>query len=165
MIHNPSSESSNYSNQTGNMSMSAQTKISATEVAAAWFNHYRTQDVDGMVTMFTPDAIIEYVPLDLSANPEQLAINGWSVLIDAFPDLTNEVQRIWQDSDENTAFVDVYIGGTQRKDAFGIPNQGQKYWLRHLFILEVNDIGKIIKMIAFWDSVTWYQQLGKMQLP
>jgi steroid delta-isomerase-like uncharacterized protein len=135
------------------------------DIAIQWFDRYRAQDVDGMVAMFTPDAIIEYVPLDLSANPEQLATNGWCVLIDAFPDLTNEVRHIWQDTAENVAFVDVYIGGTQRQDAFGIPNQGQKYWLRHLFILEVNDAGKIIKMTAFWDSVTWYQQLGKTQLP
>jgi ketosteroid isomerase-like protein len=86
-------------------------------------------------------------------------------LIDAFPDLTNEVNHIWQDPIAKTTFVDVYIGGTQRKDAFGIPNKGKKYWLRHLFILEMNDAGKITKMTTFWDSATWYQQLGKTQLP
>jgi steroid delta-isomerase-like uncharacterized protein len=144
--------------------MLMQNATSTKEVAMQWFDRYRAQDVDGMVAMFMPDAIIEYVPLDLQANPEQLAVNGWRVLIDAFPDLTNEVRQVWQDTAENVAFVDVYIGGTQHKDAFGIPNQGQKYWLRHLFILEVNDAGKIIKMTAFWDSATWYQQLGKTQL-
>jgi steroid delta-isomerase-like uncharacterized protein len=145
--------------------MSVPTLISTTEITTTWFDRYRVQDVDGMVAMFTPDATIEYVPLDLKATPEQLAINGWQVLIDAFPDLTNEVKRIWQDSTEKTTFVDVYIGGTQRKDAFGIPNKGQKYWLRHLFILKMNDEGKITQMTTFWDSATWYQQLGKTQLP
>jgi steroid delta-isomerase-like uncharacterized protein len=145
--------------------MSLQVKTSTKEVASQWFDLYRIQDVDGMVAMFVPDAIIEYVPLDLSASPEQLATSGWRILIDAFPDLTNEVRHIWQDTTENVAFVDVYIGGTQCKDAFGIPNQDRKYWLRHLFILEVNDAGKIIKMTCFWDSATWYQQLGKTQLP
>lgn len=140
-------------------------KTSAIEVATAWFDRYRAQDVDGMVAMFAPDATIEYVPLDLRANPEKLALNGWGVLIDAFPDLTNEVRRVWQDTHKSIAFVDVYIGGTQHKDAFGILNQGYKYWLRHLFILETNDVGKVIQMTAFWDSATWYQQLGKMQLP
>jgi steroid delta-isomerase-like uncharacterized protein len=135
------------------------------ETAIAWFDRYRSQDVDGMVAMFMPDAIIEYVPLDLRATPEQLAINGWRVLVDAFPDLTNEVKQVWQDTSDNSVFVDVYIGGTQKKDAFGIPNQGQKYWLRHLFILTMNDEKKISKMTAFWDSATWYQQLGKTQLP
>jgi NAD(P)-dependent dehydrogenase (short-subunit alcohol dehydrogenase family) len=43
------------------------------------------------------------------------------------------------------------------KDAFGIPNKGQKYWLRHLFILAIDDEGKITKMTAFWDSADWYQ--------
>ena len=146
--------------------MSEQLKtISAKDTAIAWFDRYRTQDVDGMVAMFEPDAIIDYVPLDLRATPTQLAENGWRVLIDSFPDLTNEIKQICQDTIENTAFVDVYIGGTQRKDAFGIPNQGQKYWLRHLFILKINDEGKIAKMTAFWDSVSWYQQLGKTTLP
>ncbi|MBW4621104.1 MAG: ester cyclase [Cyanosarcina radialis HA8281-LM2] len=141
-----------------------QTK-SATDTAIAWFDRYRDRDVDAMIAMFVPDAIIDYVPLNLTATPAQLAENGWRVLIDAFPDLTNEVKQIWQDPSANTVFVDVYIGGTQRQDAFGIPNQGQKYWLRHLFVLQINDRGKIAKMTTFWDSASWYQQLGKTQLP
>jgi steroid delta-isomerase-like uncharacterized protein len=145
--------------------ISTPSELSATEIATTWFDRYRAQDVDGMVALFASTATIEYVPLNLSATPEQLAENGWRVLIDAFPDLTNEVQRVWQDTVEQVAFVDVYIGGTQRKDAFGIANQGKKYWLRHLFILEINDEGKITRMTAFWDSADWYQQLGKVTLP
>jgi steroid delta-isomerase-like uncharacterized protein len=146
--------------------MSSQLKpISAKEVAVQWFDRYCSQDVEGMVALFTPEAIIEYVPLHLQANASELAINGWSVLIDAFPDLTNQIEEVSLDETGKVAFVDVYIGGTQRKDAFGIPNRGQKYWLRHLFKLETNDAGKITNMVAFWDSADWYQQLGKTTLP
>jgi hypothetical protein len=52
---------------------------SAKETAIAWFDRYRSQDIDGMVALFTPEAIIEYVPLHLQATALQLAANGWSV--------------------------------------------------------------------------------------
>jgi steroid delta-isomerase-like uncharacterized protein len=139
--------------------------ISAKETALQWFDLYRSQDVKGMVAFFTPEAIIEYVPLHLQATASELADNGWSVLIDAFPDLTNQIEQVSLDKTGKVAFVDVYIGGTQSKDAFGIPNRGQKYWLRHLFKVETNDAGKITNMVAFWDSADWYQQLGKTTLP
>ena len=44
------------------------------------------------------------------------------------------------------------------------PDQGKHYDLRHLFVIETNDVGKILSMMAFWDSVDWYQQLGKTTL-
>jgi hypothetical protein len=160
----PNNQTLFFCNPEGESLMSLQSTASIQATASEWFDRYRNQDIDGMVAMFSQSATIEYVPLDLLASPEQLAINGWRVLIDAFPDLTNEVKQIWQDPSENSIFVDVYIGGTQRKDAFGIVNQGKKYWLRHLFVLAMNDDLQITKMTAFWDSATWYQQLGKTQL-
>jgi hypothetical protein len=40
----------------------------------------------------------------------------------------------------------------------------KKYWLRHLFILETNEEGRIIKITSFWDNATWCTQLGKTSL-
>lgn len=37
------------------------------------------------------------------------------------------------DASGHTALVDIFIGGTQVKDAFGIVNQIRSFWPRHMF--------------------------------
>lgn len=86
------------------------------------------------------------------------------MLIDAFPDLRNEVRSIRETADGRTAYVDVDILGTQTKDVFGVPNSGQSYDLRHLFVIETNEEGKITQLTSFWDNADWFRQLGKTTL-
>jgi steroid delta-isomerase-like uncharacterized protein len=107
---------------------------------------------------------VEYVPLQLKGPVEQIGPGSWGVLVDAFPDLHNQVQSITSDASGNRAYVDVYIGGQQVKDTFGISNQGKSYWLRHMFVIDVNPQGKINAITSYWDSVDWYTQLGKTSL-
>jgi ketosteroid isomerase-like protein len=124
--------------------------ISAKEVALQWFDRYRSQDVEGMVALFATEAIIEYVPLHLKATASELAANGWSVLIDAFPDLTNQIEEVSLDETGKVAFVDVYIGGTQRKDAFGIPKSN--YLLFNCGMTEngkIDRVGDKTKFVSF----------------
>jgi hypothetical protein len=55
--------------------MSTQSKTtSAKEMANTWFDRYRSQNVDGMLELFAPEAIIEYVPLNLKATPRILIL-------------------------------------------------------------------------------------------
>ena len=86
------------------------------------------------------------------------------MLIDAFPDLSNEVLSITEDATGTRAYVDVNISGTQTKDTFGIVNQGRSYDLRHMFVIEVDDAGQITHVTAFWDNADWYRQLGRTQI-
>ena len=107
---------------------------------------------------------MEYLPFNAQDLVTEVGVSSWNGLIDAFPDLTNQVTIVRQNETHRVAFVDVVISGTQVKDAFGISNQGKHYSLRHLFVIEINARGKILSMVAFWDNADWYRQLGKTTL-
>jgi steroid delta-isomerase-like uncharacterized protein len=140
--------------------------MSAKEIATQFFDAYRAQNVAEMGGLFVQDATIQYIPFGEAGigGVQEAGVTTWKGLIEAFPDLTNKVNNIWQDETGFTAFVDVNIGGTQAKDAFGIKNQGNHYWLPHLFIFHLNAQGRITKLISYWDNVDWYRQLGKTSL-
>jgi hypothetical protein len=129
--------------------------------ANEFFKRYREQNVPAMIELFESGATVEYPPAKLSGDVKDIGSGSWSVLIDAFPDLTNEVGRVWSDEAARTVFVDVFIGGTQVKDIWGIVNQNKRYWMRHLFVFEMNDEGKITHLTSFWDNSDWWSQLGK----
>ena len=133
-------------------------------VAIQFFNDYRSQDVSAMVELFDPAGTVEYVPFNLKGSVEEAGAGAWNTLIEAFPNLTNRVLSIRQDETGRIAYADVFIGGTQVKEAFGIPSQGKTYDLRHLFVFEINEVGKITSVVSFWDNADWYQQLGKTSL-
>ncbi|WP_298838474.1 nuclear transport factor 2 family protein [uncultured Roseobacter sp.] len=136
----------------------------AADAAEAFFDRYRAQDVPAMIELFRPEGVVEYIPFGLAGPVEEISLGSWAVLIDAFPDLSNEVHSISEDAAGTRAFVDVSISGTQAKDTFGIVNQGRSYDLRHMFVIEVDDAGQIIHVTAFWDNADWYRQLGRTQI-
>jgi steroid delta-isomerase-like uncharacterized protein len=138
----------------------------AGEAAKQFFDAYRARDVDAMARLFTKDATFTYVPLGDAGtgNVLEKGLPVWKTLIDTFPDLRNEVKAVWEDKSGRVAFVDVYIGGKQAKDGFGIPDKGKEYWLRHLFVLNTNDTNQITQITSYWDNATWYTQLGKTNL-
>jgi steroid delta-isomerase-like uncharacterized protein len=138
----------------------------AGEAAKRFFDAYRARDVDAMARLFTKEATFIYVPFGDAGtgNVLEKGLPVWKTLIDTFPDLRNEVKAVWEDKSGRVAFVDVYIGGKQAKDGFGIPNKGKEYWLRHLFVLDTNDANQITQITSYWDNATWYTQLGKTNL-
>lgn len=140
------------------------TTASAKNIAIQFFDRYRSQQVNDMVALFASEGTVEYVPFNGKGLVTEVGVSSWNGLIDAFPDLTNQVTTVRQNETHRVAFVDVVISGTQVKDAFGISNQGKHYDLRHLFVIEINDEGKILSMVAFWDNADWYRQLGKTTL-
>lgn len=145
--------------------MTQTTTTSRADVAAgAFFARYNDQDVPAMLALFAPSGIVEYVPFKLEGPADRIGPASWGVLIDAFPDLHNEVRSITSSRDGAKAFVDVMIGGKQSKDAFGIVSLGKAYWLRHLFVFDVDADGRIERVTSYWDSVDWYTQLGKTSL-
>ncbi|MEM8751482.1 MAG: ester cyclase [Pseudomonadota bacterium] len=136
----------------------------AADAAEAFFDRYRAQNVPAMIELFRPEGVVEYIPFSLAGPVEEIGPGSWGVLIDAFPDLSNEVHSITEDATGTRAYVDVNISGTQVKDAFGIVNQGRAYDLRHMFVIEVDDAGQITHVTAFWDNADWYRQLGRTQV-
>ncbi|MEM8750826.1 MAG: ester cyclase [Pseudomonadota bacterium] len=136
----------------------------AADAAKKFFDEYRAQNVPGMVALFQPKGTVEYVPFKLQGPVEKIGPGSWGVLIEAFPNLSNKVHSITESADGRTAHVDVNISGTQTKDVFGVPNKGKSYDLRHMFIIRVDQNGKITNVTSFWDNADWYVQLGKKTL-
>src|SRR5215469_17102472 len=98
----------------------------ASRAVLHFFDAYRRQDVEEMVDACADNANFRYVPAEVMRKQRVVRGDGkvrgigktwWSSLIDAFPDLTNEVTWMGINDDGNVA-AEVTISGTQAK-AFG----------------------------------------------
>ncbi len=140
------------------------TDHSSSEVAHLFFDLYNDQNVPAMIELFEPGGVIEYVPFALSGPVEEIGPGSWGVLISSFPDLHNKVRSVREDAGGRFVYVDVNIGGTQEKEAFGVPSLGHSYDVRHFFIFELNANRKIVSVTSFWDNADWLRQLGRTDL-
>lgn len=137
--------------------------MSMKETTREFFEAYDRRDVEAMAALAAEDATFEYVPLgDEGKGPlHEVGVGTWSALVDVFPDIHNEVE--WITEDENgDAFARVFIGGTQEKELWGIPSQGESFWLDHLFILRGNDADEITEVVSYWDKYSVLEQLGAL---
>jgi steroid delta-isomerase-like uncharacterized protein len=136
-----------------------------------FFDAYRRHDVEAMVDVCADNANFRYVAAEVMRKQRVVRGDGkvrgvgktwWSSLIDAFPDLTNDVRWVGINDDGNVA-AEVTISGTQAK-AFGtLENSGKHYDLPHLFLFHVNRDGLIDDIVAYWDTADWYRQLGRLE--
>jgi steroid delta-isomerase-like uncharacterized protein len=143
----------------------------ASRIVLHFFDSYRRHDVEAMVDVCADNANFRYVPAEVMRKQRVVRGDGkvrgvgktwWSSLIDAFPDLTNDVTWIGINDDGNVA-AEVTISGTQAK-AFGtLANSGKHYDLVHLFLFHVNRECLIDDIVAYWDTADWYRQLGRLE--
>ena len=142
------------------------TDTRAAEAATrSFFAAYNAHKEQEMLAACSDDAQLRYVPMGDQGEGKVREVGKtiWSGLIDAFPDLTVTAQRVF--SDGTNAAAEVMIGGTQKKDFLGIPNQGKRYDLPHAFLLTLNESGRITQITCYWDNASFYLQLGKTTLP
>jgi ketosteroid isomerase-like protein len=124
------------------------TAPSATKAAAAtvqeFFDAYRQHDVDRMVALCALDATFQFGPLGESGKGRVRGTGDalWRAVIDAIPDLTNEVKWSIQDH-TGKVICRVAISGTQTKDLGEYKSKGRRETLEHLFICHVDRDGKI----------------------
>jgi hypothetical protein len=144
----------------------------AQSAAVAFFDAYRVRDVETMVDLCAGNAKFRYVPFEVWARQRVVRGDGqvctvgkaiWTALIDAFPDLSNEVTSVRGDEDGNVA-VEVGISGTQAKDFGVIASRGGHYDLPHLFLLHVDGDGLIDDIVAYWDTADWQRQLDWLEV-
>ena len=133
----------------------------------AFFDAYRAHDVERMVDLCTDGAGFRYVPFEVRGRQRVLHGEGkvrtigkviWTALIDAFPDLSNDVTSLRADEHGNVA-AEAVIGGTQARPFGIIACAGGHYELPHLFLFHVTGDGLIDDIVAYWDNVDWKRQL------
>jgi steroid delta-isomerase-like uncharacterized protein len=152
--------------------MSVTISPSAVEVITAFFDAYRAHDLERLVELCSDNADFHYIPFEVWGRQRVIRGDGkvrtigkalWTTLIDAFPDLTNEVTSVTADEGGNVA-AEVVISGTQAKPYGTIANQGLHYDLPHVFLFRVGKNGLIEEVTAYWDNADFYRQLGRLEV-
>ena len=148
------------------------TAAEAADVGRAFFDASRQQDVEAMVDMCSDNALFSYVPFEMWRKQSVIRGDGkvrtigkpiWSGLINAFPDLTNQVRSVTAD-DQGDVAAEVIIGGTQARPWGPIAPRGLTYSEPHVFLLHVDGDGKIDSITGYWDNASIYRQLGHLEV-
>jgi ketosteroid isomerase-like protein len=116
----------------------------ASATVLEFFDAYRRHDVDRMVALCALDATFQFGPLGESGKGRVRGTGDalWRAIIDAIPDLTNEVK--WSIPDNTGKVIcRVAVSGTQTKDLGEYKSKGRRETLEHLFICHVDRDGKI----------------------
>lgn len=138
--------------------------LPAVDVARLFFAAFKDRNVNRMLDECREGAEVRFVPMGSQGTglANELGKNVWSTLFDAFPDLSVTIPTLFGD-DRNVA-AEAVFEGTQRKDVFGIPNQGRHFELPQAFIFQIDDLGLITSITVYWDNASLYSQLGKTTL-
>jgi len=143
-----------------------------TNVVKSFFDAYREHDVERMVGLCDDMAGYRSVPFELWRKQRVIRGDGkittigkilWTGLIEAFPDLTNEVTKIISGNDGHVA-AEVVICGTQAKDWGSIRSRGQSFRSPHLFVFQINDDKKIADITSYSDNASVRTQLGCVEI-
>lgn len=152
--------------------MSVTISPSAVEVITAFFEAYRAHNLERMVELCSDNADFHYIPFEVWTRQRVIHGDGkvrtigkalWAALIDAFPDLTNEVTTITADDEGNVA-AEAVLSGTQAKPYGTIANQGLHYDLPHVFLFRIGKDGLIEEVSGYWDNADFYRQLGRLEV-
>ena len=143
-----------------------------TNVVKSFFDAYREHDVERMAGLCDDMARYRSVPFELWRKQRVIRGDGkvstigkllWTGLIEAFPDLTNEVTKIISGGDCRVA-AEVVISGTQAKDWGSIRSRGRSFRSPHLFVFSVNDDEKITDITSYSDNASVRIQLGCVEI-
>lgn len=133
--------------------------MNSAEKVRAFFDAYSAHDVQAMLELCSPKAIIRLVPLDdEGAVPVEQAAESWQLHIQAFPDFKIDLQQLIE-AKNGAIIAETVQGGTQTSDIGKIKNKGRRTWAAHFYIFEFDE-GQIAQIACIWDFDTVYQQLG-----
>lgn len=125
-----------------------------------FFSAYQDHEYQRMVDLCTPDATVEFVPLEENGKGRvaELGKNLWALLMECFPDIDNTINTFTTDAGEVTCKVNIF--GTQAKDFPGVPSRGLKFESDHIFIFQFDEADKITHIRIYWDHPDFCRQLG-----
>jgi predicted ester cyclase len=143
------------------ISTKQQKEISIKNKAVEFMFAYQQKSVEKMLNLCNLDGTVNFVPMgeDGKGKIGELGRNIWTALIDCFPDIENTLDAAVAE-DDHTVRCQIVIRGTQIKDFAGIPNKGFHFESDHIFILKLDDAGKIDYIQVEWDHADFMKQLG-----
>jgi steroid delta-isomerase-like uncharacterized protein len=137
--------------------------MSPRKVAQEFFDHMQTGDVDEILRMVTPDAVVSLIPLQVHGTMAAEGAAYLRELVGAFPDLVIRLRRLFVTTD-NTAVAEITIEGTQADAFLGAANLEKHVDLDQAWMLEITPEGRISAVTAYWDQNQLYRRLGVKRL-
>ena len=126
-----------------------------------FFDFYNKHDVDGMLSLFAENAVIDYLPASIVGKASKEGREVWLSLIEAFPDLRVQITNQILSVDGKVTVFEVTIQGSQAKDVLGIKSLGKSFVLPHVFISTFDNHQKIVEMKAYWDNAKLIKDLSQ----
>ena len=122
-----------------------------------WARLMSAHDLDGLLALFTDDAIYEDVALG-SVNRGKTSIHTFAAhFLQVFPDVTVELSSRFVTPTHGGA--EWVIRGTQSGDLPNIPARGKRMELHGASIMEFAE-GKIRRVSDYWDRTLFVEQLS-----
>ena len=121
------------------------------------YEHWHNRNIDALAVMHAQNAKYNHPSAGEEPIPIEMALEGFQMLWEAFPDLSLSVEDVIADGDK---VVVRFIGrGTHEKDYGGIPATGRMTEASAIEIFHIED-GKIVEVWEISDTLGLMMQLG-----
>jgi steroid delta-isomerase-like uncharacterized protein len=137
--------------------------MSVCKVAHQFLDHMQAGDVEEILHMVTPDAVVSLVPLQIQGSMAAEGADYLHELVRSFPDLVIRLRRLFVTTD-STAVAEITIEGTQADAFLGAANLEKHVDLDQAWVLEITSGDRISAVTAYWDCNQLYRRLGVKRL-
>lgn len=132
------------------------------ETARAFFDRVDAHDVDGAMALVADDADVTLRPL--ATLDREGDLRGYlEALVGAFPDLFVTIRSLFVGTD-GTAVAEVTLEGVQADDFLGVIDQQKHMDVDQVWLLHVDDDGRIDRVAAYWCQNQVYRRLAVKRL-
>ena len=141
--------------------MNNTTQLQTQKTALQFFEAYNQGNIEKMLSLFTDDSIISFMPLgENGTGPvKELGQAIWSMLLMAFPNLKNDLIKSKID-DSGKLICELNFTGKQEADFADIMSLEKEFDTDHIFIFKFDDQGLISEMSVTWDHDDFCRQLS-----
>jgi hypothetical protein len=117
--------------------------------------------VKAMLSLFSEESIVSFTPLGDSGKGKvkELGQSIWSMLLQSFPNLKNELIKSRFESTGNL-ICELNFQGKQVADFADIKNKAEEFDTDHIFIFKFDENGLINEMSVTWDHDDLVRQLS-----
>jgi ketosteroid isomerase-like protein len=137
--------------------------LTARGTAEKFFRHMQAREVEEILGLMTPDAVVSLVPLNRHGPMAAHGACYLRELASAFPDLLVRVRRLFVTAD-CTVVAEITVEGTQAGDFLAVANQEKQFDLDQAWMLTITPDDRISAVVAYWDQNQLYRRLGVKRL-
>lgn len=133
------------------------------EIASAFFARLDAHDVDGALSLVSPDADATLFGHHRAGDRQPSLREYIDALVTAFPTLVVKLRSLFVTTD-GTAVAEITLDGVQADDFLGIVNQEKYLDVDQAWLLHINDDGVIDHVRAYWCQNQVYRRLAVKRL-